>query len=119
MAVSAANVNQAKGSFDGPQQSSTIGANDQLLTSQDYRPLIIAYRNNAPVTLADVADVIDEAENVRLAAWMNDVPAVILNIQRQPGANVIAVVDRTGGCSHSCRPRCRPRYRWPCSPTAR
>ena len=94
MAVSAANVNQAKGSFDGPQQSSTIGANDQLLTSQDYRPLIIAYRNNAPVTLADVADVIDEAENVRLAAWMNDVPAVILNIQRQPGANVIAVVDR-------------------------
>src|SRR5882724_8378562 len=94
MAVSAANVNQAKGSFDGPQQSSTIGANDQLLTSRDYRPLIVAYRNNAPVTLADVADVIDDAENVRLAAWMNDVPAVILNIQRQPGANVIAVVDR-------------------------
>ncbi|MGH8070170.1 MAG: efflux RND transporter permease subunit, partial [Candidatus Entotheonellia bacterium] len=93
-AVAAANVNQAKGSFDGPQQSSTIGANDQLLTSRDYRPLIIAYRNNAPVTLADVADVIDEAENVRLAAWMNAVPAVILNIQRQPGANVIAVVDR-------------------------
>src|SRR5882724_6575661 len=93
MAVSAANVNQAKGSFDGPQQSSTIGANDQLLTSRDYRPLIIAYRNNAPVTLADVADVIDEAENVRLGAWMNDVPAVILNVQRQPGANVIAVVD--------------------------
>ena len=93
-AVAAANVNQAKGSFDGPQQSSTIGANDQLLTSRDYRPLIIAYRNNAPVTLADVADVIDDAENVRQAAWMNDVPAVILNIQRQPGANVIAVVDR-------------------------
>src|SRR5262247_2853385 len=93
-AVSAANVNQAKGSFDGPQQSSTIGANDQLLTSRDYRPLIIAYRNNAPVTLADVADVIDEAENVYQAAWMNAVPAVILNIQRQPGANVIAVVDR-------------------------
>jgi multidrug efflux pump len=92
-AVSAANVNQAKGSFDGPQQSSVIGANDQLLTSRDYRPLIMAFRNNAPVTLADVADVIDEAENVRLAAWMNDVPAVILNIQRQPGANVIAVVD--------------------------
>src|SRR5919109_480500 len=93
-AVAAANVNQAKGSFDGPQQSSTIGANDQLLTSWDYRPLIIAFRNNAPVMLADVADVIDDAENVRLAAWMNDVPAVILNIQRQPGANVIAVVDR-------------------------
>ncbi len=93
-AVSAANVNQAKGSFDGPQQSSTIGANDQLLRSRDYRPLIIAYRNNAPVTLADVADVVDEAENLHQAAWMNAVPAVILNIQRQPGANVIAVVDR-------------------------
>ena len=93
-AVAAANVNQAKGSFDGPQQSSIIGANDQLLTSRDYRPLIVAYRNNAPVTLADVADVIDDAENVRQAAWMNDAPAVILNIQRQPGANVIAVVDR-------------------------
>jgi multidrug efflux pump len=90
-AIAAANVNQAKGSFDGPYQSSTIGANDQLLTSGDYRPLIIAYRNNAPVTLADVADVIDDAENVRQAAWMDDVPAVI---QRQPGANVIAVVDR-------------------------
>jgi multidrug efflux pump len=93
-ALAAANVNQAKGSFDGSQQSSTIGANDQLLTSRDYRPLIIAYRNNAPVTLADVADVIDDAENVRQAAWMNNVPAVILNIQRQPSANVIAVVDR-------------------------
>jgi multidrug efflux pump len=93
-AIAAANVNQAKGSFDGPQQSSTIGANDQLLTSRDYRPLIIAYRHNAPVTLADVADVIDEAENVHQAAWMNDGPAVILNIQRQPGANVIAVADR-------------------------
>jgi multidrug efflux pump len=93
-ALAAANVNQAKGSFDGSQQSSTIGANDQLLTSRDYQPLIIAYRHNAPVTLADVADVIDDAENVRQAAWMNNVPAVILNIQRQPGANVIAVVDR-------------------------
>jgi multidrug efflux pump len=94
MAVAAANVNQAKGSFDGPRQSSVIGANDQLLTSRDYRPLIIAYRNGAPVTLFDVADVIDDAENVRQAGWMNDVPAVILNVQRQPGANVIAVVDR-------------------------
>src|SRR6202008_1156152 len=88
------NVNQAKGNFDGPQQSSVIGANDQLLTSRDYAPLVIAYRNGAPVTLSAVADVIDDAENVRQAAWMNDVPAVILNIQRQPGANVIAVVDR-------------------------
>ena len=93
-AIAAANVNRAKGSFDGPRQSSVIGANDQLLTSRDYRPLVVAYRNNAPVALADVADVVDDAENVRQAAWMNDVPAVILNIQRQPGANVIEVVDR-------------------------
>ena len=93
-AIAAANVNQAKGSFDGAHQSSVIGANDQLLTSRDYRPLVIAYRNNAPVTLADVADVIDDAENVRQAAWVNTGPAVVLNIQRQPGANVIEVVDR-------------------------
>ncbi len=93
-AVAAANVDQAKGAFDGPRQSSIIGANDQLLTSKEYRPLIIAYRNNAPVLLSDVADVIDDAENVKQAAWMNDAPAVIVNIQRQPGANVIEVVDR-------------------------
>jgi multidrug efflux pump len=93
-AVAAANVDQAKGSFDGPRQSSIIGANDQLLTSKEYRPLIIAYRNNAPVLLSDVADVIDDAENVKQAAWMNDAPAVIVNIQRQPGANVIEVVNR-------------------------
>ncbi len=93
-AVAAANVDQAKGAFDGPRQSSIIGANDQLLTSKEYRPLIIAYRNNAPVLLSDVADVIDDAENVKQAAWMNDAPAVIVNIQRQPGANVIQVVDR-------------------------
>jgi len=90
----AANVNQAKGSFDGPRQSYIIGANDQLLTSSQYKPLIIAYRNGAPVTLSDVADVVDDAENVQMAAWMNGTPAVILNIQRQPGANVIQVVDR-------------------------
>ncbi len=93
-AILTANVNQAKGSFDGPRQSYVIGANDQLFSSADYRPLIIAYRNGAPVTLADVAEVIDAVENVRLAAWMNDTPAVILNIQRQPGANVIEVVNR-------------------------
>src|SRR5271157_395393 len=90
----AANVNQAKGNFDGPHQAYQIGANDQLLSSSDYAPLIIAYRNGAPVKLTDVAVVIDDAENVREAAWMNDVPAVIVNIQRQPGANIITVVDR-------------------------
>jgi multidrug efflux pump len=93
-AVAAANVNQAKGSFDGPRQSYVIGANDQLLSSADYRPLIIAQRNGASVRLDDVADIVDDAENVHQAAWMNETPAVIVNIQRQPGANVIEVVDR-------------------------
>ncbi|MGD1095175.1 MAG: efflux RND transporter permease subunit, partial [Bryobacteraceae bacterium] len=93
-AIAATNVNQAKGTFDGTRNSYTIGANDQLLKSQDYRPLIVAYRNGAPVSLSDVATVIDDAENVNLAAWMNDSPAVIVNIQRQPGANIIDVVDR-------------------------
>ena len=93
-AIAAANVNQAKGSFDGPQRASTIDANDQLRSAAEYSGIIIAYTNGAPVHLTDVADVVDDAENVRLAAWMNDVPAIILNIQRQPGANVIEVVDR-------------------------
>ncbi len=93
-ALAAANVNQAKGAFDGPSRASVIGANDQLLTSRDYRPIIVAYRNGGPVHVSDVADVVDGAENVQQAAWMNQVPAVILNIQRQPGANVIEVVDR-------------------------
>jgi len=93
-AVGQANVNQAKGSFDGSRQSYTIGANDQLLSSDQYRPLIIAYKDGAPVRLSDVANVVDSAENVRQAAWMNETPAVIVNIQRQPGANIISVVDR-------------------------
>jgi multidrug efflux pump len=93
-AITAANVNQAKGNFDGPYQDYQIGANDQLLSSTDYASLIIAYRNGAPVNLSDVAVVKDDIENVRQAAWWNLTPAVILNIQRQPGANIIAVVDR-------------------------
>ncbi|HEV2232369.1 MAG TPA: efflux RND transporter permease subunit [Terriglobia bacterium] len=93
-ALVAANVNQAKGNFDGPHQAYQIGANDQLLSSADYAPLIIAYRNGSPVKLTDVATVADDVENVREAAWMNEVPAVIVNIQRQPGANIITVVDR-------------------------
>jgi len=93
-AIVAANVNQAKGNFDGLHQAYQIGANDQLLSSADYKPMIVAYRNGAPVKLTDVANVVDDTENIRQAAWMNDVPAVILNIQRQPGANIIAVVDR-------------------------
>ena len=93
-AIASANVNQAKGSFDGPSRAYTIDANDQLRSAAEYRAVIVAYRNGAPIQLADVADIVEDAENVRLAAWMNDVPAVILNIQRQPGANVIEVVDR-------------------------
>src|SRR5437016_10030807 len=89
-AITAANVNQAKGNFDGSLQSYQIGANDQLLSSADYVNLIVAYRNGAPVRLTDVAVVKDDAENVRQAAWMNQTPAVILNIQRQPGANIIS-----------------------------
>ncbi len=93
-AVANSNVNLAKGSFDGPTRASTIDANDQIRSPEDYRQLIIAYRNGAPLRIGDVADVVDDAENVRLAAWANSAPAVILNIQRQPGANVIEVVDR-------------------------
>jgi multidrug efflux pump len=88
------NVDEAKGSFDGPKQAFTIGANDQILTGKDYKPLIVAYKDGAPIRLSDVANVIDSAENVKEAAWMNTDPAVIVNIQRQPGANIIAVVDR-------------------------
>src|SRR3954463_2165356 len=92
--IAASNVDQAKGSFDGPQRAYTIDANDQLRSAAEYSKVIIAYRNGAPIYLSDVADVIEDAENIRLAAWMNEAPAIILNIQRQPGANVIEVVDR-------------------------
>jgi multidrug efflux pump len=89
-----ANVDQAKGVLEGPRQAFTINANDQLLSSKDYQSVIVAYRNGNPVRLSDVANVIDSAENVKQAAWMNLSPAVIVNIQRQPGANIISVVDR-------------------------
>jgi multidrug efflux pump len=94
-ALQLTSVNQAKGNFDGLQQAYEINGNDQLLTSLDYRSsVILGYRNGAPVMLSDVANVIDSVENVKQAAWMNNAPAVILNIQRQPGANIIQVVDR-------------------------
>jgi len=93
-ALAAANVNQAKGTLEGPRQSYTIGANDQLNSSDDYRPLVVAFRNGGPVRLSDVATVTDGIENSSQAAWMNQTPAVIVNIQRQPGANIITVVDR-------------------------
>jgi len=93
-AITAANVDQAKGTLNGARQSYTIGANDQLLSSSDYKPVIVAYRNGAAVRTSDVATVVDAAENSQQAAWMDRQPAVIVNIQRQPGANIIAVVDR-------------------------
>ncbi len=92
-AIAAANVNQAKGSFDGAAQAFTINANDQLLSAGEYKSIVVTYRNGAPVLLSDVANVVDGAENVKQAAWVNQTPAIILNIQRQPGANVIEVVD--------------------------
>ncbi|TCS36962.1 multidrug efflux pump [Paucimonas lemoignei] len=92
-AIAAANANSAKGSIDGPTRSYSINANDQLLTVDEYKNLIVAYRNGAPIRLTDVANVVDSAENVRLGAWSGMKPAIILNVQRQPGANVIATVD--------------------------
>ena len=92
-AISAANANAAKGSIDGPSRSYTINSNDQLVTAGDYKNLIIAYRNGAAVRAADVAQVVNGAENVNLGAWAGLTPAIILNVQRQPGANVIATVD--------------------------
>src|SRR5437879_4682087 len=93
-ALAAANVNQAKGVLDGPRQSFTIGANDQLNSSAQYSGLVVAYKNGAPVRLSDVASAVDSAENIKQAAWMNTTPAVVLNIQRQPGSNIISVADR-------------------------
>jgi len=93
-ALQSTSLDQAKGNFDGPKQSYLIDANDQLLTSQDYESVVVAYRNGAPVMLKDVAKMVDGVENTKQAAWMNNVPAVLVNIQRQPGANIIAVVDR-------------------------
>ncbi len=87
------NVNTPKGSFDGPAQSSTINANDQLTSADQFPDVIIAYRNGNPVRLADVATTVSGPENVKIAAWANKTPAIILNVQRQPGANVIQVVD--------------------------
>ncbi|KQZ44965.1 efflux RND transporter permease subunit [Duganella sp. Root1480D1] len=92
-AITAANANSAKGSFDGPARAFTINANDQLLAADEYRQLIVSYRNGAPVRLQDVARVVDSAENVKLGAWAGLTPAIILDVQRQPGANVIATVD--------------------------
>jgi len=89
-----ANVNTPKGGFDGPMRSYTINSNDQIRSASDYESLVIAYRNGSPVRLSDIGGVIEGAQNDRLGAWMNETPAIILNIQRQPGANVISVAER-------------------------
>ncbi len=93
-AIAAANANQAKGAFDGPQRAYTIDDNDQLTSAAAYRSLVVSYKDGAPVRVSDVADVVDGVEDAHQAAWMNATPAVIVNVQRQPGANTIAVVDR-------------------------
>ena len=93
-AITNANANQAKGSFDGPSRAATIDANDQIRAVSGYRDLIVAWRDGAPLRLSDVAEISEGAENERLAAWANEEPAIVLNIQRQPGSNVIEVVDR-------------------------
>ncbi len=92
--IAASTTNRPKGTLDGELQSETIEANDQMLKSADYRNLVVAYRNGMPVVLSDVATIRDGVENAEQAAWMNRAPAVILNVQRQPGANIIGVVDR-------------------------
>ena len=92
--LAAANTDQAKGNLQGPQQAFSIGANDQIYASNDYKPVIIAYRNGAPIRVSDVARVVDGVEDSQKAAWANKTPAVIVNVQRQPGANIINVVDR-------------------------
>jgi multidrug efflux pump len=93
-ALTSNSLDAAKGSFDGPHQGYQINANDQLLSAQDYSQVVVAYKNGAPVMLKDVANVLNGIENNKLTAWMNETPAVIVNIQRQPGANIIQVVDR-------------------------
>ena len=93
-ALQSTSLNSALGNFDGPHQDYQINANDQLLTSKEFANVVVAYHNGSPVRLSDVARVVDDVENVRQAAWMNETPAVIVNIQRQPGANIIQVVDR-------------------------
>jgi multidrug efflux pump len=93
-ALQSTSLNSALGNFDGPHQDYQINANDQLLTSKEFSNVVVAYHNGSPVRLSDVARVVDDVENVRQAAWMNETPAVIVNIQRQPGFNIIQVVDR-------------------------
>src|SRR6202034_541360 len=92
-ALTEASVNSAKGNFDGPRQDYQIDANDQITTADQYRDVVVSYNNGAPVLVKNIAKVVNGVENTKQAAWMNMTPAVILNIQRQPGANTITVVN--------------------------
>ena len=92
-AINNANVNSAKGSLDGPARSVTLSANDQMKSAEDYQNLIVSYKNNAPIRLRDVATVQEGPENTQLGAWVNDKQAIVINVQRQPGANVISTTD--------------------------
>ena len=96
-ALANANVDSAKGAIDTPRQNFTLAANDQIFDANEYKPIIIGYRNGAPVRVGDVAEVVQGAENVEQAAWYDETPAVIVNIKRQPGANIIQVVNRIEG----------------------
>ncbi|SQK75488.1 Multidrug transporter MdtC [Tatumella ptyseos] len=107
-AIGAANVNTPKGSLDGPERSLTLSANDQLKNAEDYRQLIISYRNNAPVRLGDVATVTQGAENQWLGAWNNGQGAIVMNVLRQPGANIIATADNIRALLPLCKAACRP-----------
>src|ERR1700761_3665483 len=100
-----ANVNTPKGSFDGPTRAYTINSNDQLHSADEYKNIIVAYKNGSPVRLSDVAELVDDAENTKLGAWMNSTGALILNVQRQPGANVIGVVDSIMTRCRTIKPR--------------
>jgi multidrug efflux pump len=102
-AIAGANVSGPKGSLDGAQQSYTIAANDQIATAEAYKPIIIAYRNGSPVTIGDVARIVDGLENEKTGAWYQGKPAVVIEIQRQPGANVIDVVRQIRRKSRNCR----------------
>ncbi len=109
-AIAGANVSGPKGSLDGAHQAYTIAANDQIAVADAYRPIIIAYRNNSPVTIGDVAQIIDGLENEKTGAWYQGKPAVVIEIQRQPGANVIDVVRQIRRKSHACRRPFRPAW---------
>ena len=118
-AIAGANVSGPKGSLDGAQQSYTIAANDQIAAAEAYKPIIIAYRNGAPVTIGDVANIVDGLENDRTGGWYQGTPAVIIDIQRQPGANVIEVVAPDPRRNPArCSARSRPASISPSSATA-